>query len=288
MVPKVIREKNSIKFGAKKICTMKLSEYTIESLKTLFSGDSELTPHLKGPEIVALFNLVGVRDVYSWELGGLPKKASRNNYVSATLKSLNGTKELVKLFELLVEERHFAKNPKLDRNGAVETINGILKSDGYVYVNVDGKWKISGKDLPDEIEVEIHFEEIQSQIVEQIKLAQFSIWVAVAWFTNKELMRALYEKKQSGLNVRLVIFDDEINNRDGVNFEKYFETKRVKPIGPYKNTMHHKFCIIDLKLVIHGSYNWTNKANWNKETISIEHGREIAEQFAHEFIKLAK
>ena len=40
------------------------------------------------------------------------------------------------------------------------------------YINsfqeVDGKYKIIGSDLPDNIEVEVHFEEIQKQIIEQI------------------------------------------------------------------------------------------------------------------------
>jgi phosphatidylserine/phosphatidylglycerophosphate/cardiolipin synthase-like enzyme len=85
-----------------------------------------------------------------------------------------------------------------------------------------------------------------------------------------------------------VIIDDEINLKYGIDFEKFFETKRVKPIGKYENIMHHKFCIIDFKTVIHGSYNWTIKAQWNKETISIDFGREIAEKFANEFISLIK
>ena len=58
------------------------------------------------------------------------------------------------------------------------------------------------------------------------------------------------------------------------------------PNGKYQNIMHHKFCVIDLKTVIHGSYNWTNKARWNKETISIDISRELAEKFASEFINL--
>jgi phosphatidylserine/phosphatidylglycerophosphate/cardiolipin synthase-like enzyme len=52
--------------------------------------------------------------------------------------------------------------------------------------------------------------------------------------------------------------------------------------------MHHKFCIIDLKTVVHGSYNWTNKARWNKETVSIDNSRELAEKFATEFVALVK
>ena len=52
--------------------------------------------------------------------------------------------------------------------------------------------------------------------------------------------------------------------------------------------MHHKFCIIDLKTVIHGSYNWTIKAQYNKESISIDTSRDLAEKYASEFIELKK
>ncbi len=152
----------------------------------------------------------------------------------------------------------------------------------------DGKFKVIGSDLPDNIEVEVHFEEIQKQIIEQIKLAKFTIWVAVAWFTDKELMRELYNQKQNGINVRLVVLDDEINSKNGFEYEKYFETKRVPKSGIYQNIMHHKFCIIDLKTIVHGSYNWTTKAKWNRETISIENSRELAEKYATEFQQLIK
>ena len=56
----------------------------------------------------------------------------------------------------------------------------------------------------------------------------------------------------------------------------------------YKNIMHDKFCIIDLQTVIHGTFNWTRAAQYNKETISIDKNRETAEKFADEFMKLKK
>ena len=52
--------------------------------------------------------------------------------------------------------------------------------------------------------------------------------------------------------------------------------------------MHHKFCIIDLKTTIHGTYNWTKAAQYNKESISIDRNRETAEKFADEFMRLKR
>jgi hypothetical protein len=47
--------------------------------------------------------------------------------------------------------------------------------------------------------------------------------------------------------------------------------------------MHNKFCVIDEQTVINGSYNWTNKAEYNYESITIIHDKELAFQFVDEF-----
>jgi phosphatidylserine/phosphatidylglycerophosphate/cardiolipin synthase-like enzyme len=267
---------------------MKLSDLTLESIKEFISGDNGLTPGLSGPNILKLFNQVGYKDVYKRKDGGMPNSMSRNEYVIEKLYEINSTKELIKLLEIVFDPRHFAKDQEKDIKVAVEKINPLLQQDGYRLDEIDGRYKIIGSDLPDEIEVEIHFEEIQAEIIEQIKNAKYSIWLAVAWLTDKILLRKLYKKKQEGLSVRIVVLDDEINKKHGIEYEKFFETKRFKPVGKYENIMHHKFCVIDLKTIIHGSYNWTNKARWNKETISIDNSRELAEKFSTEFIELIK
>ncbi|MCF8380077.1 MAG: hypothetical protein K9H49_10900 [Bacteroidales bacterium] len=264
---------------------MKLSDFTLNSIKEFISGDNLFSPYLSGPKIITLFNEIGIKDIYD---NGMPGNESRNAYVFKKLKEINGTKAIVRLIELVFDPRHFAKDPKKSIEEAVHRFNPLIQQDGYRIENIDGLYKIIGADIPEDIEVEIHFEEIQEQIISHIKSANYSIWVAVAWFTDRKLMQELYEKKKQGLNIRLIVIDDEINRKYGFKYENVCETKRVQPSGIYKNIMHHKFCIIDFKTVIHGSYNWTNKAQWNKETISIDYGKEIAEKFAKEFIELIK
>ncbi|MWN76594.1 hypothetical protein GQR60_09600 [Labilibaculum sp. A4] len=50
--------------------------------------------------------------------------------------------------------------------------------------------------------------------------------------------------------------------------------------------MQNKFCIIDFEKVIYGSYNWTNKAQYNDETISIIDRRLESKKFAEQFLKI--
>ena len=44
--------------------------------------------------------------------------------------------------------------------------------------------------------------------------------------------------------------------------------------------------MIDIKKVVHGSYNWTNNAKYNNESITITESRELAEDFSQQFIQL--
>lgn len=53
-----------------------------------------------------------------------------------------------------------------------------------------------------------------------------------------------------------------------------------------KNLMHHKFCIVDMEYVMHGSYNRTKAANYNGETLETSIDRELVKKFADQFIKM--
>ena len=55
-------------------------------------------------------------------------------------------------------------------------------------------------------------------------------------------------------------------------------------IGSKEEIMHNKFCIIDHKTVITGSYNWTRKAKTNDENITVtKDSPELATDFVTEF-----
>lgn len=133
---------------------------------------------------------------------------------------------------------------------------------------------------------EIHFEQIQKEIVNEIRSAKYMIWVAMAWFTDPVIYSELIKKKREGLTIELVLDDNEKNHNAEFDLEKDFPVYWVSIESLFKNIMHNKFCIIDLQTVIHGTFNWTKAVNYNKETISIDRNRNTAESFADEFIKL--
>lgn len=172
---------------------MKLSDLAIDNIKVFISGDNQLTPYLGGPKILKLFNSVGFKDVYK---SGMPNGMSRNQYVVEKLTEINGQKEMKTILEILFSAGYLTIDKEKDIEEAVKEFNTIIQDEGYRLEIHQDKYKIVGADIPDDVEVEIHFEDIQSQIIEQIKNAKFSIWVAVAWFTDKDLMTELYNRKR--------------------------------------------------------------------------------------------
>ena len=51
--------------------------------------------------------------------------------------------------------------------------------------------------------------------------------------------------------------------------------------------MHHKFCVIDKRVVITGSFNWTDQAvNHNQENLLFIENKDLALKYSNEFEKL--
>lgn len=261
---------------------MQLSDFSINSIAPFITGDDDVpTPYLNGTKIIKFFNSFGVRDVYD---DGLPYKLSRTKYVIATLKELNGTHNLKPLIESLVDSRRVE-----DPDKVTALINEIIKYDGYkLEKNLDNIYRVSGQQTEDPIEATVHFNDIKKEIIENLLNARFCIWAAIAWFTDKEIGNILLNKHRSGVNIQVIVNDDQTTEKYGLNFaSKGIEYYKINPVSPYgKKIMHNKFCIIDFTKIITGSYNWTNNATYNHENVSTIQSRELAEKYAQNFIEL--
>jgi phosphatidylserine/phosphatidylglycerophosphate/cardiolipin synthase-like enzyme len=239
---------------------------------------------MTGSELVKLFNAVGCNDEYVYQEGGLPGGLSRGSYALKRLEELNRKPQLKTLLEALADSRRVSNPDEI-----AAQVNAIIRHDGYKLEKDDSHvYRITGKELDDPIAVEAHFQGIRAQLLECIESARFIVWVAVAWFTDKQLGNALRERHRSGVNVRVIVNDDEMTELNGLKFDaKGIEYTKVAPDSPWgKKLMHNKFCVIDLRTVVHGSYNWTGSAQYNNESITITESRELAEEFAAQFIEL--
>jgi hypothetical protein len=138
------------------------------------------------------------------------------------------------------------------------------------------------------VETQAYFDDIQIHILHELRKATSSIHVAVAWFTDPKIFEQLCQKAESGLRVELIIINDSINRKSGLQYKRLRELGGVfMMVGDNKkrsSIMHNKFCVIDCVTVITGSYNWSRKAQQNSENITIiSDYPELAQQFIEEF-----
>ncbi|WP_233900926.1 phospholipase D-like domain-containing protein [Tenacibaculum piscium] len=139
------------------------------------------------------------------------------------------------------------------------------------------------------MQTEAVFENIAERIAEELQKAEKTIYIAIAWFTNKELFDILKTKAQNNCTVFIIINDDEINNNSKINYNQL----DICNLNIFKindtELMHNKFCIIDNKTVITGSYNWSYKAKTNFENIIVTYNDTIlTQQFIEEFNRILK
>jgi len=139
--------------------------------------------------------------------------------------------------------------------------------------------------------IKSYFNQIRGNILNEISKAENEILVAVYWFTNQELFNTLIKILQNGIKIEIIIHNDFINNREsGLPFQEFIDNGGKFYFSDGQNPMHNKFCIIDRKVLINGSYNWTYFAEEkNRENILvIENEIEVINSFHNEFERLIK
>lgn len=132
---------------------------------------------------------------------------------------------------------------------------------------------------------EVHFSGILRYLQNELTLASKSIKVAVSWFTNYALFKQIKEIALKGISVQLIINNDSVNNGGYcLNFNELIEAGVRISLVEYPHLIHHKFCIIDDRTVINGSYNWTRFSENNYENVMIFRNNDaICDAFDEEF-----
>lgn len=111
--------------------------------------------------------------------------------------------------------------------------------------------------------------EIHAEILDRVSSAQDSIKVAVAWFTDKDLFQALLTAQERGVKVEVVVADNENNEKLPLEEVERRDGRLVRIKGAGFGMMHQKYCIVDERIVINGSFNWTVNAKTNNSENAI-------------------
>lgn len=112
---------------------------------------------------------------------------------------------------------------------------------------------------------------IRNIIQKELFAARHTIKICMAWFTDDLLFQPLLLKLKTGVKVAIISNRDRTNcgNTNSVDFRLFEQCGGALYWNETNRLLHHKFCIIDGRVVISGSYNWTNKAEFNHEDITV-------------------
>ena len=137
------------------------------------------------------------------------------------------------------------------------------------------------------MEIMPYFQDIRAIIINELQRAENEVIIAMAWFTNHDIFDTLLSILDK-IKVKLLVINDDINNRMyGLNFQKFIDKGGLFYFGAPENPMHNKYCIIDRKVLLTGSYNYTYLAeSINAENlIKISGACEAIEAYIENFEK---
>ncbi|MFN0065523.1 MAG: phospholipase D-like domain-containing protein [Chlamydiales bacterium] len=98
------------------------------------------------------------------------------------------------------------------------------------------------------------------RLLELIAEAKYSILVGMFTFTHPQLVEALIEARKRGVHVE-VVMDKGSSKGISKNAGQTLHTAGVEVrINQGSEMFHHKFALIDQKILINGSANWTRSA----------------------------
>jgi phosphatidylserine/phosphatidylglycerophosphate/cardiolipin synthase-like enzyme len=148
----------------------------------------------------------------------------------------------------------------------------------YPVVMVDGR------------RVEVYFspdDKISPRLVELIGSAKTSVEFLAYAFTSNPLADALIARHKAGVSVRGVFDASQYESNIGGEYDNLKQFKLDVRLDKFNGLMHHKVIIIDRKVVVTGSYNFTSSADkTNDENVVIVYDPDLAQLYAAEFERI--
>lgn len=129
--------------------------------------------------------------------------------------------------------------------------------------------------------------EIKQRIVSEINNAKQCIYIAMAYFTDRDIAMAIVEAKNRNITVDIILSSNAQNETVKLMLKGAGISVHAFETGDARGIMHHKFCLIDNKISINGSYNYSLNASTNNvENIQVSDNISIYAQFLSEFERL--
>ncbi len=129
-------------------------------------------------------------------------------------------------------------------------------------------------------------EECLEAILGRLRNATRSVDICVFTISDNRISREINFCHQRKLNVR-ILTDNEKRFDKGSDIEEFERNGIPVRIDKSEKHMHHKFAVVDDKIVLTGSYNWTRSAaTRNEENILVTNHKPTVKAYMKEFEEL--
>jgi phosphatidylserine/phosphatidylglycerophosphate/cardiolipin synthase-like enzyme len=139
----------------------------------------------------------------------------------------------------------------------------------------------------DETRIDVYFspdDGVLAAVVPVLDSAQESIYFLAYSFTSNQLGDIIRQKAEAELKIAGVMDEEQVKSNEGTEFDPFRQADLDVRIDGIDGLMHHKVFIVDEKIVVLGSYNFSQSAELrNDENLIIIYDPVIAGQFLQEF-----
>ena len=126
---------------------------------------------------------------------------------------------------------------------------------------------------------------VASSIIKAINNTKSSIDLAIFDLTSNDIASSLEKAQKRGVKIRIIADSRQAkgaNSKIPILADDQFSLKITH--GEGRGIMHNKFAILDGKLMVTGSYNWTNNAeHFNYENAIFITDPNVIKQYQKEF-----
>ena len=136
---------------------------------------------------------------------------------------------------------------------------------------------------------EVYFspgESCRTTIINLIRSATRTLDICVFTISDNPISKAIIEAHQKGIAVKILTDDDKSEDRGSDIAWFHREGLSIK-VDETSDHMHHKFMVVDGKVAMTGSYNWTRSAaEYNFENLLVTRDPAVVKSFLKEFDRL--
>lgn len=138
--------------------------------------------------------------------------------------------------------------------------------------------------------IEVYFspdDGIAEPILELLNNAEKSIYFLAFSFTTDEFGNAILRQAENGLTVAGVMEEEQVKSNIGTEYDLFKRAGLDVLLDGNDGQMHHKTIIIDKRIVITGSYNFSRSAETrNDENLIVIYNEQIADFYLQEFQRI--